>query len=103
MPTLINNILAIEAQATDLVAKAHADAEAMDRRAEAEIASAREKLVAETDAKLAELEAATQERCKRELAGVEAEFQAACAAIDGISDSAIREHAAKIAAAFTQG
>lgn len=103
MPTLMENILSIEAQASDLVAKAHAEAEASTKRADHDIAVARKKLAAETDARLAALESATEERCARELADVESEFRAACAAIDGVSESVVREHAAKIAAAFTQG
>ena len=44
-----------------------------------------------------------QPRCGRDVSGVETEFQAAYASIDGISSAAIQEHAAKIAAAFAQG
>jgi len=103
MPTLMENILSLEAQASELVAKAHREAESITKRADDEIAAARTKLAADTDARLAALERATSERCTRELADVESDFQAACAAMDGISGPVIGAHAAKIAAAFTQG
>lgn len=102
MPTLIENILSIEARASELVAKAHTDAVALGKRADDEIVAVRKALAAETDAKLAALENATEARCKRDLADVDAEYQSACAAIDNISSVTIQEQAAKIAAAFTQ-
>jgi flagellar biosynthesis/type III secretory pathway protein FliH len=103
MPTLIENILSLEAKANEMVANAHGDAEAIAKRADDEIAAAGTKLVAKTDAKRAALEEATEERCKRDLADVESQFQAERAALDGITSTAIQQHAAKIAAAFTQG
>lgn len=103
MPTLIENIMTLESQASDLVAKAHADAETIANRAEDEIAAARAKLTAETDAKLAALGAETDAKCKHDLETVESQSAAECAAIDGISSAAIQEHAAKVAAAFAKG
>lgn len=103
MPTLIENILSLEAQASATVANAQAEAEAIARRADDEIAAARARLEAETKAKLSALEEETNERCRRDVVAVEAQFQAARTAIDAISSNAIQDHAAKIAAAFTQG
>ena len=103
MPTLIENILSLEARASETVASARVEADAVARRADEQIAAARAKLAAETNAKLAALEEETTARCGRDVSDVETEFQAAYASIDGISSAAIQEHAAKIAAAFAQG
>ena len=103
MPSLIENILALETNASEIVARAHAETEAIAKRTDNEIAAARAALVAETTAKLAALEQATNDRCRRDLADVETESQAACAAVAGVTSTVIENYAATIAAAFAQG
>lgn len=102
MPALIDNILSLEQQANDIVAKAQADAKAVTARAESDIADARKRLSAETDARLSAYAQEANERQARELADVETELRASLAAIDGISPSTIQQFAARVAEAFQQ-
>lgn len=100
MPALIDNILSLEQQANDIVAKAHADAKAVSARADCEIEDMRKRLIADTDARLSAYSAETEERRKRDLAEVESELRASLAAIDGIAPSTIQQFAARVAEAF---
>lgn len=100
VPSLIENILSIEAKAGEIVANAHAEASAIAKRAEGEIGEAGAKLAAETTARLAALENETNERLQREETLVQSEYEAARAAIEQVADRAVQEYAAKIVAAF---
>ena len=103
MPSLIDNILALEKDASTLVAAAHADAKAAAERADGEIAAARTRLAAETEARLEAFKVATDDKLKQDELAAEAEFNAACAGIAGITPDVIRTQAARVVDAFLRG
>ncbi|MDZ4858538.1 MAG: hypothetical protein SGI88_06110 [Candidatus Hydrogenedentes bacterium] len=103
MPTLIDDILALENQASAVVATAQAQAETIMQQAGHEVASARNALAAETAAKLTALETEINERCRNEEVRAEEDSRLAIANIERAASTAVQQQAAKIAAAFTQG
>lgn len=98
MPPLIEHILSLEQQANGIVQAAHEEAAAIAKRAETDAENERRRIQAATDQRLAAYREQAEEGFRAELARADAEFEAACRAIDAMSDASLKPYVDRVLA-----
>jgi len=100
MSSLVQSILTIENEASNVVARAHEEAAALAKQADEKIAAQRAALAEETARRIEEFRKSAAERHEKDLAGAEAAHRAALDAIDQIPQSRIQQEVDRIIDAF---
>lgn len=102
MSSLVENILAIEKEASDVVARAHGEAAAIAKRAGEEIAAYRATLAEATERRIAEFRLQAEARHQQDLAQAAAEFSATAEAIEHVPADVLQKQVTFIVNKFRE-
>ena len=102
MSSLVENILAIEKEASDVVARAHEEAAAITKRASEEIAAYGATLAEATERRIAEFRRQAEARHQQDLVQATAEFNAALEAIERVPAEVVQKQVTYVVNTFRE-
>lgn len=102
MTSLVDNVLAVEKQADDVVAEAHAKAKQMHAEAETEIAGIQEAIQQDLKRRIAAFRADAENRHKKDVEQAQAELAVELKKLSALNAEQINTQTAKILTRFRE-
>lgn len=102
MASLIESVVSLESQASQIVEAAHAQAKEIEGGVKAELRAQRSGIEEETSRRIEAFRAEAESRHNNEMAAAEGDFDAACHLIEGLDVQSVRKQIDLIIARFRE-